>query len=52
VIILSVEAELKRVVKRLNIVLIVLAVELIPITLLAIYFLAMLLAHPLIPSGD
>jgi len=27
-------------------------VELIPITLLAIYFLAMLLAHPLIPSGD
>jgi hypothetical protein len=52
VIILSVEAELKRVVKRLNIVLIVLAVELIRITLLAIYFLAMLLVHPLIPSGD
>jgi hypothetical protein len=49
---LSVEAELKRAVRRLNIVVIVLVVELIPITLLAIYFLAMLISHPLAPSGD
>jgi hypothetical protein len=50
--ILSVEAELKRPVKRLNIILVVLAVELIPITLLAIYFLTMFLSHPLVLSGD
>jgi hypothetical protein len=50
--ILSVEAELKRAVKKLNMILIVLAVELIPITLLAIYVLAMFLSHPLVSSGD
>jgi hypothetical protein len=49
---LSVEAELKRAVKRLNLILIVLTIELVPITLLAIYFLAMFLSHPLAPSGD
>jgi len=48
---LSVEAELKRAVRRLNLILIVLAVELIPIALLAIYFLAMFLSHPLLPQG-
>jgi hypothetical protein len=50
--ILSVEAELKRAVKRLNMMLLVLAVELIPITLLAIFVLTMLLSHPIVPSGD
>jgi hypothetical protein len=49
---LSLEADLKRTVRRLNLLLIVLAIELIPITLLAIYFLVMLLSHPLAPSGD
>ena len=49
---MSVEGELKRAVKRLNLILIVLAVELVPITLLAIYFLAMFLSHPLALSGD
>ncbi len=49
---MSVEAELKRGVRRLNLILIVLAVELIPITLLAIYALAMVLSHSLAPSGD
>jgi hypothetical protein len=49
---LRVEAELKRAVKRLNMILIVLAVELIPITLLAIYVLTMFLPHPLVPTGD
>jgi len=50
--ILSVEAELKWAVKRLNMMLLVLAVELIPITLLAIFVLTMLLSHPIVPSGD
>jgi hypothetical protein len=46
---LSVEAELKRPVKKLNMILIVLAVELTPIPLLAIYVLTMFLSHPLVP---
>ncbi len=46
---LSLEEELKRTVRRLNLLLVVLAIELIPITLVAIYFLVMMLAqfsHP------
>jgi hypothetical protein len=42
--ILSVEAELKRTLRRLNILMIVLAIELIPIALVAIYFLVMMLS--------
>ena len=42
--ILSVEAELKRTLRRLNILMIVLAIELIPIALVAVYFLVMMLS--------
>ena len=41
--ILSVEDELKRTLRRLNILMIVLAIELIPIALVAVYFLVMML---------
>jgi len=41
--ILSVEDELKRTLGRLNILMIVLAIELIPIALVAVYFLVMML---------
>jgi len=41
---LSVEAELKRTLRRLNILMIVLAIELIPIALVAVYFLITMLS--------
>jgi len=40
---LSVEDELKRTLRRLNILMIVLAIELTPIALVAVYFLVMML---------
>jgi len=42
--ILSLEKELKRTLRRLNVLMIVLAVELIPIALVAVYFLVMMLS--------
>ena len=41
---MSVEDELKRALRRLNILIIVLAIELIPIALVAVYFLVMMLS--------
>jgi len=41
---LSVEDELKRTLRRLNILMIVLAIELIPIALVAVYFLVLMLS--------
>lgn len=41
---MSVEDELKRTLRRLNILMIVLAIELIPIALVAVYFLVLMLS--------
>jgi len=49
---LSVEEDMKRLVRRMNILLILVAVELIPIALLAAYFLVMFLSHPIAGVGD
>jgi len=48
---LSLEEDLRRATRRLNILLILLVVELAPIALLAFYFLAMFVLHPPF-SGD
>ncbi len=44
---LNLEEQIARLIKRLNILLILLMVELIPITLLATYFLLMFIWHPI-----
>jgi len=49
---LSVEEDMKRLVRRMNILLILVAVELIPIALLAAYCLVMFLPHPIAGPGD
>ena len=49
---LSVEEHMKRLVRRMNILLILVAVELIPIALQAAYFLVMFLSHPIAGPGD
>jgi len=48
---LSVE-EMKRLVRSMNVLLILVAVELVPIALLATYFLLMFLSHPIAGPGD
>jgi hypothetical protein len=49
---LSVEEDVKRLVRRMNVLLILVAVELIRIALLATYFLLMFLSHPIAGPGD
>ena len=49
---LSVEEDMKRLVRRMNVLLILVAIELIPIALLAAYFLVMFLSHPIAGPGD
>jgi len=46
------EEDLRRAVRRMNILLILLVVEFAPIALLAFYFLAMFVLHPPFLSGD
>jgi len=46
------EAELNRTVRRLNLLMIVLAVELLPLTLLAVYFLLMMLSQSFVSAPD
>jgi hypothetical protein len=46
------EAELNRTLKRLNLLMIVLAVELLPLTLLAVYFLLMMLSQNFVAAPD
>ena len=48
--ILSVEGELRRTLRRLNLLMIVLAIKLIPIALVAVYFLVMMLSTRSGPS--
>jgi len=46
------EAELNRTLRRLNLLMIVLAVELFPLTLLAVYFLLMMLSQNFVAAPD
>jgi len=46
------EAELNRTLRRLNLLMIVLAVELLPLTLLAVYFLSMMLSQNFVSAPD
>lgn len=46
------KAELKKVLGKLNLLMIVLVVELIPITLMAAYFLVMIVSHAPFFGGD
>jgi len=49
---LTVEEDMKRLIRRMNILLILVAIELVPIALLAAYFLLMFLSHPIAGPGD